>query len=441
MTAEIVVMNREAVALAADSAVTSTMEGGQKIFTSADKIFALSDRYPVGIMFYNNARFMGIPWETIIKSFRSQLPKEGFATLEDYAKCFISFFENNRTFFGSDLQKRFMFDFVLGYFLTIKDIVENNVQSFINEHGLIDDRETRRVVSKVIANDLQEWMEVEPETVSSITSEVSTRITNKYKKVVREAIKEAFQELPISPKSTKQLYEIVNNLLFKGSSESTSSGVVIAGFGEREVFPSLVSFIFDGVFNNTLKYSRLPQSSKVGEDTDGSIIAFAQREMVSRFMEGVDPLYLEAEQGLLSELPKRFAQEVVSRLAKYDDSERQVLNEQLVNSCEEIIKNIQQQMNEMRDEQFTNPITGVVSLLPKTELGRLAESLVSLTSIKRRFSLESETVAEPIDVAVISKGDGFIWMKRKHYFQPELNPSFFARRYEGRICQEHERKG
>ena len=435
MTAEIVVMNREAVALAADSAVTSTMEGGQKIFTSADKIFALSDRHPVGIMFYNNARFMDIPWETVIKSFRSQLPKEGFATLEDYAKCFISFFENSRTFFGSVVQKRFMLGFVSGYFITIKDIIENNVQSIINEHGLIDDRETRRVVSRVIASELQEWREIEPEAVTSITMEVSDKIINKYRAVVREAIKDAFQELPISPKSTRQLFEIVRNLLSKGSGEATNSGVVIAGFGEKEVFPSVISFIFDGVLNNILKYSRLQESSRVGVDTEGSIIAFAQREMVSRFMEGVDPLYLEAEQGLLSELPKRFAQEVVNRLTKYSDSERQVLNEQLLNSCNEIIKEIQQQMSEMRDEQFTDPITGVVSLLPKTELGRLAESLVSLTSIKRRFSLESETVAEPIDVAVISKGDGFIWMKRKHYFQPELNPGFFARRYEGGVCQ------
>jgi hypothetical protein len=29
---------------------------------------------------------------------------------------------------------------------------------------------------------------------------------------------------------------------------------------------------------------------------------------------------------------------------------------------------------------------------------------------------------------IISKGDGFIWIKRKHYFDPRLNPRFFARR-------------
>lgn len=61
----------------------------------------------------------------------------------------------------------------------------------------------------------------------------------------------------------------------------------------------------------------------------------------------------------------------------------------------------------------------------------LAESLVSLTSIKRRVSTEPESVGGPIDVAVISKGDGFIWIKRKHYFRKELNPAFFANYFRG----------
>ena len=43
MTAEIAIMNKEAIALAADSAVTlSVGEESRKIFTSANKIFTLS---------------------------------------------------------------------------------------------------------------------------------------------------------------------------------------------------------------------------------------------------------------------------------------------------------------------------------------------------------------------------------------------------------------
>lgn len=51
---------------------------------------------------------------------------------------------------------------------------------------------------------------------------------------------------------------------------------------------------------------------------------------------------------------------------------------------------------------------------------------MSLTSFKRRVTQDPETVGGPIDVAVISKGDGFVWINRKHYFNPALNHQFFA---------------
>ena len=80
MTAEIAVMNQEAVALAADSAVSlADSEYGEvtKIFTSANKLFALSQFHPVGIMIYGNTRLGEVPWETVIKLYRDQLGTEG----------------------------------------------------------------------------------------------------------------------------------------------------------------------------------------------------------------------------------------------------------------------------------------------------------------------------------------------------------------------------
>jgi hypothetical protein len=68
-------------------------------------------------------------------------------------------------------------------------------------------------------------------------------------------------------------------------------------------------------------------------------------------------------------------------------------------------------------------------MMPKDELAAMAESLVNLTSFKRKVTEEAETVGGPIDVAVISKGDGLVWVKRKHYFPPELNQQFFANYY------------
>ena len=49
MTAEVAVLNRIGVALAADSAVT-VGSASNKIYTSADKLFQLTSSAPVGVL-------------------------------------------------------------------------------------------------------------------------------------------------------------------------------------------------------------------------------------------------------------------------------------------------------------------------------------------------------------------------------------------------------
>ncbi len=70
MTAEVAVINKSAVALAVDSARTITSlyrenRHPEKIFNTANKLFALSKYAPVGIMVYNASNLGGVPWETL----------------------------------------------------------------------------------------------------------------------------------------------------------------------------------------------------------------------------------------------------------------------------------------------------------------------------------------------------------------------------------------
>ena len=88
MTAEVAIMNTEGIAMAADSAVT--LSGG-KIYNSADKLFALSKYYPVGIMMYSSATIMGVAWEIIIKSYRDYLGSKSFDKLSEYETDFINY--------------------------------------------------------------------------------------------------------------------------------------------------------------------------------------------------------------------------------------------------------------------------------------------------------------------------------------------------------------
>ena len=66
----------------------------------------------------------------------------------------------------------------------------------------------------------------------------------------------------------------------------------------------------------------------------------------------------------------------------------------------------------------------MLDFMPKQEISYAAEAFVNLTSVKRKVSAQQETVGGPVDVAVITRNEGFIWIKRKHYFTRELNPSY-----------------
>ena len=100
MTSEVVVMNRIGIALAADSVVSIYYNGvHKKRHDSVVKLFMLSEKHPVGIMVYNNASLLGVPWETIIKLFRKSLEDDGFETLEEYGLELINFLTNRDALF------------------------------------------------------------------------------------------------------------------------------------------------------------------------------------------------------------------------------------------------------------------------------------------------------------------------------------------------------
>ena len=73
------------------------------------------------------------------------------------------------------------------------------------------------------------------------------------------------------------------------------------------------------------------------------------------------------------------------------------------------------------------------------ELAQVASTLVGLSSFEQQMSLNRETVGGPVDVAVISKGDGLICIDRKHYFRKELNGHFFRNYHDDGVQRRYDK--
>lgn len=423
MTAEIAVMNEEAIALAADSAVS----GPKKIFTSANKIFALSKYHPVGVMVFANAQFLNVPWETIIKQYRRELGERSFATLSEHTDHFLRFFSGPNKLFPGDAQERGVFSLADSMFQAIVEDTEPRLRIRMAGGEELTEQQVAEELEQTIDEQLDRWMKAPGRT--DVPKSYAGTITKKYRTQVDAGIDQVFA-VQISSDAKKKLRRIIPKYLACTDFLLRSylqSGIVIAGFGREDVFPRLRRFKFQTIAANRLKFKE-GESVEIGYNMRSVISPFAQDDQVRTFIQGVDP---RVNNYLGTWWPPKLL-ELVNEVGEHlelSEDERVKLLTAMAGRTSEIVQEYEQGLGNFQHEKNVSPILNVVEMLPKDELAAMAESLVNLTRFKRRVTEEEETVGGPIDVAVISRGDGFIWIKRKHYFKPELNPQFLANYY------------
>jgi hypothetical protein len=430
MTAEVAIMNKEAIALAADSAVTLSglTDSQSKVLTSANKIFAVSKYEPVAAMIYGNAHLMGVPWEGVVKLFREELGRKGLATVEDYAKSFINFLHQHKRLFPDAQRNSGFARHLASYYRSVKDRIESEASHrFPSTKSSVPSEVDRRAVAQeLIASDLASWKAAEFLPLAANVDVKSVR--SQFGPLISKLIDGVFVGIPLPNSSKRALREIGCLAMLKCPKDfswSSESGLVISGYGREEFFPALHSFSVFGVYGDHLNY-KCGHSAGIGFEHSACIIPFAQGDAVYTFMEGVDPAYQYQIQVETAKLIRGFPEAVINSANGLNDQQKSDLLLAFKSATEPLLKDYFKGLDKYRTEKFSSEIVDLVSFLPKSELAVLAESMVNLTSLRRKVSRGLETVGGPIDVAVISKGDGLVWIKRKNYFDPDLNHRYFA---------------
>ena len=135
MTSEVVLMNRQAVAMAADSAVTISGDRYLKTYNSVDKLFPLVDGQPIAVMIYNNAEIMSTPWETVISLYREQARGRSLDTVAAYADDFMEFLSGNPDLFPAEHQDTEFFKIVAVVYTVLAEEFDYQVQKFQQAHA------------------------------------------------------------------------------------------------------------------------------------------------------------------------------------------------------------------------------------------------------------------------------------------------------------------
>jgi hypothetical protein len=405
MSAEVILMNKNGIAIAADSAVT--IGNKTKIYNTADKMFMLSKYAPVGILIYNSSSIMGIQLELIIKQYRNRLGNKTFKTLKEYCTDFMEYcieFTSKYTGITIELDiinrqilKKCDELFNVALAMTNKEILkgsfkdDNELMNYINNKII-------ELIKKIKVADNKEIMDDDyyADIQSKLdTSNIIDLCANSYKIKIEDKTKQVL---------LTKLNEIIKDKKYWDISNFT--GIAITGYGNEEIFPVCIQIETLGIINNKI-FKINENYFEITHAQTSQIIPLAQTDVMNEFFLGVN-----------NEVQDIYYKKFKTRI----DSEK---DENIKSEIIKLNNSIEEERKKLVDSRLMN-IHNSLSFLPRDEMIYMAEGMINLTSFKRRLVLDnfSETVGGPIDIAFISKGDGFIWIKRKKYFEKDMNYVF-----------------
>ncbi len=105
---------------------------------------------------------------------------------------------------------------------------------------------------------------------------------------IERAITLSLSKVPFRPGDMDLLKKLAGSFLFYDVYSEHFTSLVFAGFGSAEMFPSLYSYEIDGIIATKLKKRNKNKISKSQGEPSAEIIPFAQRDIVDRYLEGMD---------------------------------------------------------------------------------------------------------------------------------------------------------
>jgi hypothetical protein len=414
MTSEIAVMNQRAVVLAADSAVTLVDGGTVVVRNEQRKLFNLIDKKPVGLMFFGLADLMGHPWEHLIEHYQKNQSAQGFATVREYATSFTGMLDGLTEFFPTDryrdeyrrvLASVFRYVFQLAQFLresqdpsapSVSDtaVLEAAIERVWRDYQFRDDGSPR-------AN------------LPCFPKDFGTTVAARYGQAADELIAYGFAPFGLSKQATQKLKEIGVFCVVKDLFLEDVAGLVFAGFGNDERYPVVVTWFVSGIIGGYAKRMEASADAIDGE-VRSKIRVFADSEVTNAFIRGID-LNLERRlYGGFRMMMHGLVDQVVGAVPGMESPARETLRDRFQRDfVPKYLESFHRMMAEYQQQAFINPVLRVLEIAARNELAETASQLVSLNIFKKRIMAHRETVGGAVDVAVISRENGFQWWSKQ----------------------------
>jgi hypothetical protein len=400
MTAQVVILNKLAAAVASDSNVTVSGPDGQlRAYSSAERIFSLPAPHTLAVLHNGSAQLLGVPYMVLIEEWAGTLPDHRLDEVTDYGDHFSAWLTEQGGLFTADVQDEYFGWMVRDYFLAVRNDLVTVCQERDIDAGqwqepsaveAVDDAFSARLDQLRQRDDLPGWEHFDRNGfVAARRSEIE------------DATNWVFDDTPRTAAGDAQLVEMAAELLRVYEPWPRDGKLVFVGFGESELFAAQQAVTFQGLLDDRLR-AKSDGYLAVGIDHGATITPFGPTETTNTFLRAFHLDFLGVAHDRLDEsvadLRPLLRAGADGDLDKWAQKQHQSLNEEF---------------ERLSWNRFVQPLFDAVAGLPPAELARMTEALVGLQIVRELTQAEADTVGGPIDVAVITRSGGLRWVRHQ----------------------------
>lgn len=194
---------------------------------------------------------------------------------------------------------------------------------------------------------------------------------------------------------------IKNDTFFK---ENERTFLVFAGYGEDEAYPSIYQYEVTGIKKSKLQW-QLSESTNISDEQESNIFKSGQFDII-------DAIELGIQNERIGVIRKRFQTLI-------EDLLTQNLLDSLIGKID--YPAIRQKVAELIRESGQEHRRQHLEAIKQFDLQKmacLAENLIKATELHRKITFRQEGVGGLVDLAVITREDGFQWLNRKSWYEP-----------------------
>ena len=413
MTSQVVLLNSLAVSMASDSIISQLQnDHSYKTRATSEKILPLTN-HSIAVMTSGESELAGFPIESLVWEWSRAL-RMPLETVEQYLESFLRWLEKLPELASLSRQENFYKRLINEYLKGLWDAtadwnMSTEQSSVVDEADLSPVSDFNAEQLEALNNRITVWTDwvKNSELLSNLDESWSRGVSFQFSEMVNERIAYWFDDRPLSDIQVSQIHGALQRLAAIYNPNDFGIGLVFAGFGDKDLLPKCVSVNLYDVLSGRVRHSEAHKTSGYS--------FFGQWKHSVQFIRGIDS---DFQENVLHQVGHIVQAKLNGHGASFspqpsDDASGDTVSVSRESIAKEVSDELREHVEKYANDAFVSPFMQVIRLSPESDLSRMAHTLVEIEAIRQSINQSTPTVGGPIDVAVISKVNGFRWVSHK----------------------------